>query len=82
MPGRKTAKAQKTVLALALGRVLRKEREKVGLSQEAFSELVSLSKNYVGNLERGEDEASLSVLHRVARSLKRNASDFLKESGY
>ena len=82
MPGRKTTKAQKSALALALGRVLRKEREKAGLSQEAFSEQVSLSKNYVGNIERGEYEASLSVLHRIARVLQRSASDLLKESGY
>ena len=82
MPRRKTTKAQKSALALALGKVLRREREKVGMSQESFSELVSLSKNYVGNIERGEYEVSLSILHRIAHALKRSASNLLEESGF
>ena len=65
-----------------VGKMLRAEREKTGLSQEEFSELVSLSKNYIGNIERGEYEVSLSVLLRIARALKRSASDLLAESGY
>ena len=82
MPRRKTTKTTKSSVALALGKVLRNERKRLGLSQEEFSELVSLSKNYIGNIERGEYEVSLSILHRIAKTLKRTASTLLSEAGY
>ena len=82
MPRHKPTRATKSSLALAVGKVLRNEREQLGLSQEEFSELVSLSKNYVGNLERGEYEVSLTILHQIAKALKRHASDLLSDSGY
>ena len=82
MPRRKPTRTTKSSVALALGRMLRAEREKTGLSQEEFSEVVSLSKNYIGNIERGEYEPSLSVLLQIAKALKRSASDLLAACGY
>jgi transcriptional regulator with XRE-family HTH domain len=48
---------------------------------EAFAELLGLSKNYVGNVERGEYEISLSTLARVAKILGLKMSELLAEAG-
>ena len=52
------------------------------MTQERFAELVDLSKNYVGNVERGEYEISIRILDRIARPLKIRASDIVRDAGY
>jgi transcriptional regulator with XRE-family HTH domain len=79
---RRSASSKKSPLGLALGAVLRQRRLDVGLTQEEFAELVDLSKNYIGNLERGEYEVSVSTLHQIAKALKMRASDLLNAAGY
>jgi DNA-binding XRE family transcriptional regulator len=77
---RKQPKKTKTTLALA--KVLRVHRHALGLSQEAFAERVDLSKNCIGNLERGEYEPSVSTLAKAAKQFNLKASDLLREAGY
>ena len=52
------------------------------MTQEAFAELVNLSKNYIGNIERGEYEVSIATLDRIGRVLGIPASVLLKSAGY
>jgi len=52
------------------------------LSQEALAEGASLSKNYIGNVERGEYDVGLGALARIADSLGCSPSDLLKDAGY
>jgi transcriptional regulator with XRE-family HTH domain len=52
------------------------------LSQEAFAERVGPSKNYVGNLERGEYDLNVSTLAETAKQFNLKASDLLREAGY
>ena len=83
MPGRKSIrKHTKSPVALAIGRVVRARREAVNVSQEQFAERVSLSKNYIGNIERGEYEVAISALDRIATALKTKASEILEAAGY
>ena len=82
MPRRKSPRAKKSTIAVAIGIVLRQHRENAQLTQERFAELVDLSKNYIGNLERGEYEISIRMLNQIARSLKLRASDIVREAGY
>jgi len=65
-----------------LAKVLRVHRHALGLSQEAFAERVGLSKNYIGNLERGEYEPSVSALASIAQEFNLKASGLLLEAGY
>ncbi|MES2571186.1 MAG: helix-turn-helix transcriptional regulator [Verrucomicrobiota bacterium] len=65
-----------------MGRVLREQRENAQLTQERFAELVDLSKNYIGNIERGEYEISITKLHQIAEALKHKASDLIRQAGY
>ena len=58
----------KSPVAVSIGKVIRKHRIKLDLSQEKFAELVGLSKNYIGDLERGEKEPTITTLHKIFRS--------------
>ena len=64
-------------IRLKLALHLRKLRQKAGWTQEKLAEGASLSKNYIGNIERGEYDVSVSVLKRVAVALGCRATDLL-----
>lgn len=53
----------------AIGQRIREEREKLGLSREEFAEIIELSDYYVGQLERGERQMSLTTLVKVVNCL-------------
>ncbi|MEO6847905.1 MAG: helix-turn-helix transcriptional regulator [Chthoniobacterales bacterium] len=72
----------RTRISRALGDVLRNYRKRSKLSQEELGEEVGLSTNYIGNLERGEYEVSLSTLNRIAKFFGLKLSEILKEAGY
>ncbi len=82
VPTGKKLSTKKTKAAVALAKVLRVHRHALGLSQEAFAERVGLSKNYIGNLERGEYEPSVSTIAKAAEQFSLKASDLLREAGY
>lgn len=69
---------RRSPLAVRLGASIREARISKAISQEHLAELAALSKNYVGNIERGEYDVTVSVLHRVAGALGCQASDLLK----
>ena len=69
-------------IARELGRIVRRRREELGLSQEKFAELSDYHRTYIGLLERGERSPNVETLHRVAAALGVNASDLLREAGY
>jgi transcriptional regulator with XRE-family HTH domain len=53
----------------AFGRNLRRLRNEKGLSQEALEFDSGLSKNVVGNLERGEANPTLTTIKALAKAL-------------
>ena len=61
----------------ALGRVVRSLREEREWSQWELAQRARVINNYIGLLERGEVDASLSKLHQVARALGMPASELL-----
>jgi transcriptional regulator with XRE-family HTH domain len=52
-----------------VGQRIRDEREKLHLSRESFAELIGLSDYYIGQLERGERQMSLTTLLKTAYCL-------------
>jgi transcriptional regulator with XRE-family HTH domain len=81
MPSRTTKPRRRSPLAVRLGASIRDARIEKAISQEQLAELASLSKNYIGNIERGEYDVTVSVLHRVASALNFSASDLMKGAG-
>jgi transcriptional regulator with XRE-family HTH domain len=56
-------------LLLKLGASVRQRRERLGFSQEAFASKCGVHRTYVGKVERGEQNVSMSSLARLARGL-------------
>lgn len=65
----------------ALGFVIRERREGMGLSQEKFGEMVDCHRNYVGLIERGQQNITIDMLGRFATALECSITDLVKEAG-
>jgi len=52
------------------GKRLRELRTERGLSQEQLADLAGLHRNYIGNIERGEQGIGIDNVMRLARTLK------------
>lgn len=59
------------------GRILRDQRGRAGLSQEALSEAARLSRTSVVNIEAGRQGASLATMYRLADALGCEPADLL-----
>ncbi|MFN7582567.1 MAG: helix-turn-helix domain-containing protein [Planctomyces sp.] len=56
--------------AVAFGHAVRESRKSLGLSQADFAEISQLHRTYVGGVERGERNPTLSTIWRLANALK------------
>ena len=65
-----------------LGLAIRKRREMLGLSQERFAELADCHRNYIGKVERGEQNITVDMVSRFADGLKCKASELIREAGF
>ena len=54
----------------ALGRIVHRERIKIGLSQEDLADLVGLDRTYISGIERGIRNPTLLVMLRLSRALQ------------
>lgn len=62
-------KDRKTRLQIAFGKILRKKRLELGLSQEKLAEYSNLHFTYVSSVERGERNISLENIAKLAKGL-------------
>jgi len=60
---------------------IRTRRESFNLSQEKLAELVDVHRNYIGLIERGEQNLTVDTLCRLSVVLKCDASDLLRSAG-
>ena len=79
---RKETPEQSRVMARAVGRVIRKRRLALGLSQEQFAERLGIHRTQVGFLERGENTTTIYTLAVVAKAFDCAASDLLRDAGF
>ena len=56
-------------LAKKFGLEVRRQREKLGLSQEEFAQKAKIHRTYVSSIELGKVDPSLSVAYKVAQAL-------------
>lgn len=64
-------------LAIIFGRVLRDLRKQAGLTQERLGFEAELERNYISMLERGERQPTLTTLIKLAKPLRRRASQIV-----
>ncbi len=62
-----------------IGVAIRRFRKRAGLSQEKLAEKAELHPVYIGELERGEEAASVSALVRIAKALGARVRDLVDE---
>lgn len=65
---------------VALGRRLREERIRCGLTQEQVAESVNVSTTYIGLIERGERSATLEKLVTLAQCFHVTVDFLLQDS--
>lgn len=61
-----------------LGKEIRVQRKRAGLTQEKLAEKAELHPNYLGRVERGEETASVASLRRIARAVGVQVSDLVR----
>ena len=61
-----------------LGENIRTHRRNMKWSQEKLAEKSDLHHNYIGDIERGEENVSVDALKRIASALKVNLSDLVR----
>lgn len=64
-------------LAKKLGKRIREERAKKGISQVDLAIQAGLSANYVSEIERGVRDVKVSTIDRISRVLHVSASSLL-----
>ena len=64
-----------------LGLAIRKRRQELGWSQEQLAEVADVHRNFVGHVERGEQNVSIDSLVRFSVSLKTNLSQLFADAG-
>jgi transcriptional regulator with XRE-family HTH domain len=62
-----------------IGETIRKCRKASGLSQEELAEKADLHPVYFGQVERGEQTASVHALIRIAKALKLRVRDLVAD---
>ena len=68
-------------LTKIVGQRIRNYRTQLGLSQEKLAELSGCHPTYIGQLERGEKNATLESIDKVASSLKISLSKLFENLG-
>lgn len=64
----------------ALGKRIKKERKRHGLTQEQLAERISVSTKHIGSIERADSIPSIQVLVALANELQVTADYLLLES--
>lgn len=66
-------------IRLAFGKLLRKKRQEIGISQEELAFRSGLHRTYVGSVERGERNLSLENIFVFAKTLGYHPRDLIPD---
>ena len=65
-------------IRIRFGRVLRRRRQKLGVSQEAFADMCQLDRTYIGGIERGERNVALVNIEKIAKTLRLTIAELFR----
>jgi transcriptional regulator with XRE-family HTH domain len=69
----------KREILIKFGNKVRKERTKLGLSQEALAAKAGVHRTYIGMIERAEKNITLENIEKMAKALGLKLSDFFSD---
>src|SRR5215203_2211376 len=64
-----------------VGQRIREAREDLGMPQTVLARRVGVARNTIGRYESGEHEPSFAMLEKIARELRTEPAEFLREPG-
>jgi transcriptional regulator with XRE-family HTH domain len=64
---------------LAFGSKVREIRKEQGISQEKLAELSDTDRSYMGRIERGEKNVTLTKIYQIADALKIDITDLFSK---
>ena len=67
-------------ISKAFGKVVRRRREGLGLSQEALADKAAIHRTYVSSIELGKVRVGLDVANKVANGLGIPLSELIAEA--
>lgn len=56
-------------IEILFGQLVRRYREKLGLSQEGFADVAGIHRTYVSSIERGKVQVSIGIAQKLASAL-------------
>lgn len=62
---------------VAFGERVRQLRKEKGLSQEAFADLAGIDRSYMGHIERGDQNITLTKIYQISEALGVSVSDLI-----
>jgi transcriptional regulator with XRE-family HTH domain len=65
-------------IRIRFGRALRRRREKLAVSQEAFADICELDRSYIGGIERGERNVALVNIEKIAKTLRLTIAELFR----
>jgi transcriptional regulator with XRE-family HTH domain len=65
---------------LSLGQAIRRERERLGLSQEEFAERANVQRTYISSIELGKVSMGIEIAHALACALGMKLSELVRKA--
>jgi transcriptional regulator with XRE-family HTH domain len=65
-------------IRIRFGRALRRQREKLGVSQETFADMCQVDRSYIGGIERGERNVALVNIEKIAKTLRLTIAELFR----
>jgi transcriptional regulator with XRE-family HTH domain len=72
---------RKSQVCLKFGRTVRRLRHELGLSQEGLADRAKIHRTYIGGIERGERNPTLTMIVRLAEVLEVSPARLLEAEG-
>jgi transcriptional regulator with XRE-family HTH domain len=66
---------------VALGKTIKEVRLSKGISQERLALLAEVDRSYVGRIERGDNNAAVLTLSRLAEALDISVAKLMQKAG-
>lgn len=70
---------KKDAICVSFGENVRNLRKARGISQEQFADKVGIHRTYIGGIERGERNPTLTTIQKIANSLGVSAKELIPE---